>query len=74
MDSEVRRKFVVRYVKAYISVLAVAGAVLMISELSGAGWRPVLAGVPLYVALLVLVTYAMIRELLLLKKNGSRGR
>ena len=72
MNNEVRRKFVVRYVKAYISVAAVAGAVLMISELSGAGWRPVLAGVPLYVALFSLVTYAMVRELILLKKKGSR--
>ncbi|ELW9447741.1 hypothetical protein KDW19_08040 [Burkholderia cenocepacia] len=69
MESEVRRKFVVRYVKAYISVAAVAGAVLVISELSGAGWRPVLAGAPLYVALLALVTYAMVRELIILKKK-----
>lgn len=73
MESKVKREFTVRYVKAYVSVLAVAGAVLVISELSGAGWRPVLAGVPLYAALIVLVTYAMIREFLSLKKNGSGG-
>ncbi|MGN3967431.1 hypothetical protein ACS0ZG_37440 [Burkholderia gladioli] len=73
MESKVKREFAVRYVKAYISVLAVAGAVLAISELSGAGWRPVLAGAPLYAALFVLVTYAMIREFLSLKKNGSGG-
>jgi hypothetical protein len=68
-----RRKFIVRHFKAYPSVLAVVGVVVAISELKGAGWRPALAGVPLYASLLILVTYAMTREFCLLKKGEKES-
>ncbi|WP_213308750.1 hypothetical protein [Paraburkholderia sacchari] len=69
METHVKRKFIVRYIKAYVSVLAVIGSVIAISELKGAGWKPALAGMPMYVLLFALVTYAMVRELRTLKKE-----
>ncbi|MFP6561945.1 hypothetical protein WJ542_27130 [Paraburkholderia sp. B3] len=74
MENQERRKFIVRYVKAYVSVLAVVGVVVAISEWKGAGWRPALAGVPMYVSLFALVTYAMLRELLALRKNSDKDK
>lgn len=71
MEGQVRRRFIVRYVKAYCSVLAVVAVVLAISELRGAGWRPALAGTPMYVSIFVLVTYAMLRELRQLRKSNE---
>ncbi|AIP29991.1 putative membrane protein [Paraburkholderia xenovorans LB400] len=74
METPVLRKFIVRYVKAYISVFAVIGVVVAISEFQGAGWRPALAGVPAYISLFALVTYAMVRELRELRKDGNRDK
>jgi hypothetical protein len=71
MKSQVRRRFIGRYVKAYISVFAVVAVVIAISELRGAGWRPALVGMPMYVSLFVLVTYAMLRELRQLRKSNE---
>ncbi|MGF6733111.1 hypothetical protein OKW50_005256 [Paraburkholderia youngii] len=71
MESQVRRRFIIRYVKAYFSVFAVVAVVIAISELRGAGWRPALAGMPMYVSLFVLVTYAMLRELHQLRKSSE---
>jgi hypothetical protein len=73
MDAQARRTFIIRYVKAYISVFAVAGVVVAISEWRGAGWRPALVGMPMYVSLFVLVTYAMVRELFQLSKKKTLG-
>ena len=69
MEAQARRRFITRYAKAYISVFAVVAVVVAISELRGAGWRPALAGIPMYASLFVLVTYAMLRELRQIRKS-----
>ncbi|WP_322012978.1 hypothetical protein [Paraburkholderia sp. J12] len=74
VERQTRRKFVIRYAKAYFSVFAVVAVVVAISELRGAGWHPALAGMPMYVSLFVLVTYAMLRELRQLRKNGDTDK
>lgn len=74
MESQVRRRFIVRYVKAYFSVFAVVAVVIAISELRGAGWRPALVGLPMYLSLFALVTYALLRELRQLRKNGETDK
>ncbi|MGF6508062.1 hypothetical protein OKW26_003888 [Paraburkholderia sp. 32] len=71
METQARRRFITRYVKAYISVFAVVAVVIAISELRGAGWRPALAGIPMYVSLFVLVTYAMLRERRQIRKSNK---
>lgn len=72
MKNEVWHKFVARYVKAYVSVLVVIGIVIVISELNGAGWRPALAGIPMYLSLFLLVTYAMVREFRKIKEDNKK--
>jgi hypothetical protein len=74
MENQVRHKFIVRYVKAYVSVLAVIDVVVAISELKGAGWRPALAGLPMYISLFILVTYAMVREFRNINKNTNNKK
>lgn len=71
MKAQAKRKFTIRYTKAYISVFAVVAVVIAISELRGAGWRPALAGLPMYVSLFALVTCAMLRELRRLRKGDN---
>ena len=71
MEAQTRCRFITRYVKAYISVFAVVAVVVAISELRGAGWRPALAGIPMYASLFVLVTYAMLRELRHIRKSNK---
>jgi hypothetical protein len=71
METQARRRFITRYVKAYISVFAVVAVVVAISELRGGGWRPALAGIPMYVSFFVLVTYAMLRELRQFRKSNK---
>ncbi|CAB3784926.1 hypothetical protein LMG27177_01713 [Paraburkholderia fynbosensis] len=71
MEAQARRRFITRYVKAYISIFAVIAVVVAISELRGVGWRPALAGIPMYASLFVLVTYAMLRELRQIRKSNK---
>jgi hypothetical protein len=69
MKADKKRGIVIRYLKAYVSVIAVVASVVAISEAKGAGWRPALAGMPMYVTLLLLVTYQLIKELRALKRD-----
>jgi hypothetical protein len=39
------------------------GAFAIASEMKGAGWRPALAGMPLYVTLFVAITYRLVTEI-----------
>lgn len=53
---------VVRYVKAYSSLAAVIVFFLGISMLKGAGWKPLLIPLPLFLILFVGITYQLIKE------------
>lgn len=66
-----------RYVKAYLSLLGIVAAFAGVSIAQGAGWRPVLAGMPLYVILFVAITYKLVKEIVASRKRernqGSMG-
>jgi hypothetical protein len=51
-----------RYTKAYLSAVGVAGAFVLVSEMRGAGWRPALAGTPLYATLFLGITYQLVKD------------
>nr|WP_232078356.1 hypothetical protein [Burkholderia sp. THE68] len=55
---------------AYSGAVGIVGIALALSIAHGAGWKPALAGMPLYVILFVGITYQLIKELLVLKKSG----
>lgn len=52
-----------RYIKAYLSLLGIVAAFAGVSMAQGAGWRPALAGMPLYVILFVAITYKLVKEI-----------
>jgi hypothetical protein len=51
-----------RYLKAHVSAISVVGAVVLVSEMQGADWRPALAGMPLYVTLFLAITYQLVKD------------
>ncbi len=72
MLSSDKKVFFRRYLKAYLSVFAVIAVVVAISEAKGVGWRPALAGLPMYVILFVVVTYQFVKELRALKRKEPK--
>jgi len=63
-----------RYVKAYLSLIGIIAACVGVSVAQGAGWRPALAGMPLYVIVFGGITYQLIREIVNLKKQEREHR
>lgn len=62
MNASSKKAFLFKYAKAYVSVFAMVFVVVGISEWEGAGWRPALAGLPLYLTFFVLVTYSAVKD------------
>lgn len=62
MEEKKKQGLVSRYVKAYVSLLAVVGFFAGISLAKGAGWKPLLVPLPLFVILFVGITYQLIKE------------
>nr|WP_083245617.1 hypothetical protein [Paraburkholderia nodosa] len=58
-----RRRLYKRAVVAYSGGVGMALFVLAISIHHGAGWRPALAGIPLYLTVFGGITYQLIKEL-----------
>jgi hypothetical protein len=56
------KRLVMRALVAYAGAIGVIAVAVLISVFHGAGWKPALAGVPLYVILLVGITYQLIKE------------
>jgi hypothetical protein len=59
-----------RYVKAYLSLMGIIAAFVGVSLVQGAGWKPALAGMPLYVIAFAGITYQLVREIVKLKNKG----
>jgi hypothetical protein len=67
MDEKTR--IIRRYTKAYASAIGVVGAFVLVSEMKGASWRPALAGMPLYVTMLLAITYQLVKDVRAYKKK-----
>lgn len=61
------RKLIKRAVIAYLGALGIVALALVISIAHGSGWKPALAGMPLYVTLFAGITYQLVKELRALK-------
>lgn len=68
MKTKQRTLLVRRYIRAYLSLIGIIAAFVGVSMAQGAGWRPALAGMPLYVILFAGITYQLVKEILALKK------
>jgi hypothetical protein len=60
---------------AYAAACALPLFILAVSLGKGAGWRPVLVGLPAYLTFFVAITYQFIKELRALKREeeGSKN-
>ncbi|OLL27986.1 hypothetical protein BTH42_29795 [Burkholderia sp. SRS-W-2-2016] len=63
------KKLILRALIAYAGAIGVVAVALAISVAHGSGWRPALAGVPLYVILFGGVTYQLIKEFRAMKQE-----
>lgn len=73
MQMDTKRSLVRRYVKAYVSLLGIIAAFAGVSLAKGAGWKPALAGMPLYVTVFAGITYQLLKELRALKRERPPG-
>lgn len=62
----------IRYIKAYLSLLAVIGFFVSISLFKGAGWKPLLIPLPLFILLFIGITYQLVKEACALKGKESK--
>lgn len=65
------RKISIRYIKAYLSLIAMICFFAAISLIRGAGWKPLLIPLPLFVLLFIGISYQMIREFRALKRSNK---
>ncbi|MGF6645035.1 hypothetical protein [Paraburkholderia sp. GAS82] len=66
-QAEQRRNIYRRAAIAYAAACALPFFILLVSLVKGAGWRPVLIGLPAYVTFVGAVTYQFTKELRALK-------
>lgn len=67
------KKLILRALTAYVGAIGVVAVALVISVSRCSGWRPALAGMPLYVILFGGVTYQLIKEFRKLKKERDHS-
>lgn len=63
------KKLILRALVAYAGAIGVVAVALVISVSYGSGWRPALAGMPLYAILFGGVTYQVLKEFRVLKQT-----
>ena len=62
MEKKKKQGLVSRYAKAYLSLLAIVGFFAGISLSKGAGWKPLLIPLPVFLLLFVGITYQLIKD------------
>ncbi|MCW5300532.1 hypothetical protein DXT88_20385 [Herbaspirillum lusitanum] len=66
------KNIIKRALIAYLGGLGTIGVVLAISIGHGSGWRPALAGLPLYVTIFAGITYQLFKEVRALKREEQQ--
>ncbi len=69
MADREKQRIIARYVKACLSILAVVAFFFAISFAKGAGWKPMLIPLPLFLILFVGVTYQLTRDVRALRRR-----
>ena len=69
-----KAKLIRLYVKAYLSLAGIVVAFVIVSIAQGAGWRPALSGMPLYVTLFAAITFKLIMDILRIAKKGREDQ
>jgi hypothetical protein len=63
-----------RFAIAYSGILGMVLVALGFSIAQGAGWKPVLVGLPVYLTFFVVVTYQFMKELRALKREEQDAK
>lgn len=72
MNAASKRKAVWRKaLMAYAAACALPLFILAVSVAKGAGWRPVLVGLPAYITFFTAITYQLVKELRALERNSK---
>jgi hypothetical protein len=75
MSYALKRKALFRRLAVgYLGVLGMIVVALFFSLTQGAGWKPVLTGVPVYLIFFAAITYQFIKELRALKREEESER
>ncbi len=69
MSAETRR-VVMRFMKAYLSLVAMVVFVLVVSVVNGSDWKVILVGMPLFLMFFVGITYQLVKEVRSLKQKN----
>jgi len=72
-QSQALKRLIWRALIAYSGALGIVALAVVISVVHGSGWKPALAGMPLYVTIFGGITYQLIKEWRALKREGSRN-
>ncbi len=59
---------------AYIALFCLPGIILIFSFARGAGWKPVLVGLPVILTILASITYQLIKELRMARSDPDPGK
>lgn len=70
-DSHLQKRLIIRALIAYAGALSIIALAVIVSVARGAGWRPALAGMPLYLTILSGITYQFVKEWRSLDKDRS---
>ena len=63
------QKILKRLIFGCLGIIILIFASLIFSLIQGAGWRPIIAGLPVYATFFILITYRFIRYIILEKHN-----
>lgn len=70
--SKSRKPIFKRAATAYLALLGLPGVILVFSLAQGAGWKPILAGMPVILTIFASITYQFVKELRAVSRDGVR--
>lgn len=72
-NPRLQKRLIIRAITAYAGASSIIAIAVVISVARGAGWRPALAGMPLYLTLFGGITYQFVKEWRSLKRDRSEA-
>lgn len=69
MTRDEKRRIVIRFIKAYLSLVAMMVFAVVISIAKGSGWKILLVGLPLFLIFFLGISYRLLKEIRILKRQ-----
>ncbi|WP_139133412.1 hypothetical protein [Pandoraea sp. ISTKB] len=71
--SSKKRRLIKRVIIAYSGAVLIVLLAVLVSMVRGAGWKPALAGMPLYLTIFLGIAYQLVKEWRFLKRGRERN-